>query len=69
MFYCFIITCLYQNYLKNRFLAALALLHNFDPHSRLASRQWSLLPDQNYEEPPCQNPDSSSSFGIELFMR
>ncbi len=69
---------LYQNNLKNRFLAApypkddaslgtpaaLALPHNFDSHSRLASRQWSLAPNQNSEEPPCQIPDSSGCFGM-----
>ncbi len=44
--------------------AALALPHNFDSHSRLASRQWSLAPNQNSEEPPCQILDSSGCFGI-----
>ena len=53
-----------QNNLKNRFFAASSLSQNFDAHSSLASRQWSLAPHQNYEEPPCQIPDSSGCFGI-----
>ena len=55
---------IYRNNLKNRFLAASALPQNFDSHSRLALRQWSLAPNQNSEEPPCQIPDSSGYFGI-----
>jgi len=50
--------------MKNRVLAASGLPHNFDSHSRLASRQWSLAPIQNSGDPPCQIPDSSSCFGI-----
>jgi exodeoxyribonuclease V beta subunit len=56
---------LYRNNLKNRFLATSALPHNFNSHSRLASGQWSLAPNQNSEEPPCQNSDSSDYFGID----
>jgi len=56
---------IYRNNLKNRVLAASGLPHNFDSHSRLASRQWSLAPIQNSEDPPCQIPDSSSCFGID----
>src|SRR5579862_1513813 len=55
---------LYRNNLKNRFLTASASPQNFCPHSCLASRQWSFAPDKNFEEPPCQIPDSSSCFGI-----
>jgi hypothetical protein len=54
----------YRNNLKNQFLTASAFPQNFDSHSRLASRQWSLAPNQNSEEPPCQNSNSSSYFGI-----
>ncbi len=28
--------------------------------------QWSLAPDENFEKPPCQIPDSSGCFGISL---
>jgi len=55
---------LYRNNLKNRFLSASALPHNFRSHSRLASGQWSLTPNKNFEEPSCQIPDPSSYFGI-----
>jgi hypothetical protein len=55
---------LYPNNLKNRFLAASAFPHNFRSHSRLAYRQWSLAPNKNSEEPPCQNSDSSGCLGI-----
>jgi hypothetical protein len=49
---------LYRSNLKNRFLAASALPQNFRSHSCLASRQWSLAPNKNFEEPLCQIPDS-----------
>src|SRR5271154_4444037 len=56
--------CVYRNNLKNRFLAASGLPQNSHSHSGLASRQWSLAPNANSEDPPCQIPDSSSYFGI-----
>ena len=55
---------LYPNNLKNRFLTSSGLPHHFRSHSRLASRQWSFAPNKNSEDPPCQNPDSSSCLGI-----
>src|SRR5690242_11351500 len=57
-------TPLYRKNLKNRFLAASGLPQNLHSHSGLASRQWSLAPNANFEDPPCQIPDSSSYFGI-----
>ncbi len=59
----------YQNNLKNRFLAASAFPQNLHAHSRLARGQWSLAPHANFEEPPCQIPDSSSYFGITVGPR
>jgi|GEM_PF-5075128 len=32
--------------------------------SRLARRQWSLVPNANVEDPPCQEVNSSGYFGI-----
>ena len=55
---------LYTNNLKNRFLTASGLPHNFCSHLRLASRQWSLAPNKNSEDPSCQIPDSSSCLCI-----
>src|SRR5579862_2181211 len=55
---------LYRNNLKNRFLAASDFPHNLHSYSGLAVRQWSLAPNANSEDPPCQNSDSSSYFGI-----
>ena len=55
---------LYPNNLKNRFLTSSGLPQNFRSHSRLAARQWSFAPNKNSEDPPCQNPDSSSCLGI-----
>ena len=55
---------LYRNNLKNRFLAASDRTQNFHSHSRLASRQWALAPNENFESPSCQIPDSSDYFGI-----
>lgn len=68
-FYCLLVAfdafgALYRNNLKNQFLAASAFPRDSDPHLRLAYRQWSLAPYQNGVELPCQNPDSSSYFGI-----
>jgi len=60
---------IYRNNLKNRVLAPSALPQNFDAHSRLALRQWSLAPHQNSEELPCQIPDSSGCFGIHEIER
>jgi NAD(P)-dependent dehydrogenase (short-subunit alcohol dehydrogenase family) len=45
-------------------LTASTFPQNYDLHSRLALEQWSLAPDQNFEESPGQIPDSSSCFGI-----
>lgn len=53
-----------RNNLNNRVFAASALPQNSDLHSRLALKQWSLAPDQNFEEPSCKIPDSLSCFGI-----
>ena len=58
---------LYRNNLKNRFLSASALPHNFRSHSRLGLGQWSLAPNKNFEEPSCQIPDPSSYFGISCY--
>jgi hypothetical protein len=58
------LTTLYRNNLKNRFLTVSGLPQDSRSHSGLASRQWSLSPNANPEAPPCQNPDSSSCFGI-----
>ncbi|MBU6447204.1 MAG: hypothetical protein KGQ49_07385, partial [Verrucomicrobia bacterium] len=55
---------LYRNNLKNRFLASSSLPQNAPPHSRLARGQWSLAPETNFEDSPCQIPDSSGCFGI-----
>ncbi len=60
---------LYRNNLKNRFLAASAFSQNSHAHLCLASRQWSLAPHENFEEPSCQTPDSSGCFGIGLEKR
>jgi hypothetical protein len=57
---------LYRNNLKNPFVTASALSHNFRSHSRLASRQWTLAPNKNSEEPLCHIPDSSGCFGIDI---
>jgi predicted AAA+ superfamily ATPase len=55
---------LYPNNLKNWVSTSSALPHNFRSHSRLASRQWSLAPNKNSEEPPCRIPNFSSCLGI-----
>src|SRR6202035_5630843 len=55
---------LYRNNLKNRFLIASAFPQNFCLRSCLVHAQWSLAPDENFEKPPCQIPDSSGCFGI-----
>src|ERR1700719_3098743 len=57
---------LYTNNLKNRFLTASSLPQHFCSHLRLASRQWSLAPNKNSEDPSCQIPDSSSCLCISL---
>src|SRR5579862_6190994 len=54
----------YRNNLKNRFLTASAFSQNSHPRSRLVHAQWSLAPNENFEKPPCQIPDSSDCFGI-----
>jgi predicted GH43/DUF377 family glycosyl hydrolase len=59
---------IYTNNLKNRFLTSSALPQNFRLHSRLAYQQWSLAPDENSEEPPCQTPDSSSCLCIQSLL-
>ncbi len=58
----------YRNNLKDRFLAASAFPQNSHTHSCLASRQWSLAPHENFEEPSCQNPDSSGCFGMDASL-
>lgn len=58
------VAALYRKNMKNRFLTALTLPPRCCPPSRLASRQWSLGPDNFSEESPCQIPDSSCFFGI-----
>jgi ankyrin repeat protein len=55
---------LYRNDLKNRFLTASAFSQNSPLRSRLVHAQWSLAPDENFEKPSCQIPDSSGRFGI-----
>src|SRR5271156_7171650 len=55
---------IYPNNLKNWFSTASALPQNDCPCSCLASRQWSLAPDKNFEEPPGQIPNFSSFLGI-----
>src|SRR5271156_6409031 len=55
----------YPNNLKNWFSTASALPQNDCPCSCLASRQWSLAPDKNFEEPPGQIPNFSSCLGIQ----
>lgn len=55
---------LYPNNLKNRFLTASDLPQNFRSHSRLARGQWSLAPNKNSGDPPCQIPDFSNCLGI-----
>src|SRR5271156_6625592 len=55
---------IYPNNLKNWFSTASALPQNDCPCSCLASRQWSLAPDKNFEEPPGQIPNFSSCLGI-----
>src|SRR5271170_3342753 len=54
----------YRNNLKNRFLTASAFSQNSHLRSRLVHAQWPLAPDENFEKPPCQFPDSSGCFGI-----
>ncbi len=63
---CPLFSNVYQNNLKNQFLAASVLPSNSHAHSCLASQQWSLAPHANLKEPPCQIPDSSGYFGIEV---
>ena len=58
---------IYRNNLKNRFLAVSALPQIFCLRSCLASSNGHSLQTKNSEEPPCQNPDSSSCFGIQSF--
>lgn len=55
---------LYPNNMKNRFLAASALPQNSHLHSRLAHKRGPLAPDENFEAPLCQSPDSSYCLGI-----
>ncbi|MBI5272563.1 MAG: UTP--glucose-1-phosphate uridylyltransferase [Chlamydiia bacterium] len=57
----------YRNDLQNRFLAASGLPQNSQAHSGLAFRQGSLAPHTKPEDLPCQNPDSSSRFGIDAY--
>ena len=54
----------YPRNLKNCFLTPSALPQNFCLHSCLGLWQWSLAPDKNSEEPPCQIPNFSSFLGI-----
>jgi len=55
---------LYTNNLKNRLLTVSAEPQIFRSRSRLASRQWSLAPNEKSEVPPCQIPDSSGCLCI-----
>jgi hypothetical protein len=59
---------LYPRRLENWFLTASALPQNFYPHSRLASRQWSLAPDKSSEEPPCQIPNFRDALGMHVVI-
>src|SRR5579862_884210 len=56
----------YRNNLKNRFLMTSAFSQNSHLRLRLVHAQWSLAPDENFEKPPLQIPDSSGHFGISL---